>query len=142
MNIGTIVHEILQKVLRLKVTSIDEITKISNDIMKSQKIIYMLYACATTEDEMNKDIKPYLNKISLFVLRYVNGNNVGSLKDTWNVQQKPYDGVIGVIQDIEENVWCPNLGLKGKIDVSVKVHPRNNFYNCKFLIILIQLIFI
>lgn len=30
-------------------------------------------------------------------------------------------GIIDSIQDIEENIWMPRLGLKGKIDVTVKV---------------------
>lgn len=132
MNIGTIVHEILQTVLKHKVTSIDEITKIFNDMLKSPNIVHMLYAGKTTEKEMKTDIGPFLSKINSFVQRYVNGDYSGSLKDASNAQQKPFDGKIGVIQDIEENVWCPNLGLKGKIDVSVKVHPRNNFYNCEY----------
>lgn len=134
MNIGSIVHEILQKVLKRKVTSIEEITKIFEDTLKSPGIVQMLYACKTTENEMKSDIRPFLSKINTFVLQYVVGNLPNNLTNASNPQQKHYDGKIGVIQDIEENVWCPNLGLKGKIDVSVKVHPRNNFYNCKFIL--------
>lgn len=130
MNVGTIVHEILQTVLKRKITSIDEITKIFNDMLKSPNIVHMLYACKTNEQDIKKEIEPFLSKIISFVQRYVVGDFTGSLKDVSNAQQKPYDGKIAVIQDIEENVWCPNLGLKGKIDVSVKVHPRNNFFTC------------
>lgn len=132
MNIGTIVHEILQKVLKTKVTSIDEITKIFEGTLKSPGIVKLLYACKTTEKEMKDDIRPFLSKINSFVLRYIAGHLPKDLTKSSNIQQKHYDGQIGTIQDIEENIWCPNLGLKGKIDVSVKVHPRNNFYNCKF----------
>lgn len=134
MNIGTIVHEILQKVLKRKVTSMEEITKIFEDTLKSPGIVQMLYACKTTEEEMKNDIRPFLSKINTFVSHYVVGNLPSNLTNPSNAQQKHYDGKIGVIQDIEENVWCPNLGLKGKIDVSVKVHPRNNFYTCKFIL--------
>lgn len=40
-----------------------------------------------------------------------------------------FNGKIDSIQDIEENIWVPKLGVKGKIDVSVKVRPRNNFFD-------------
>lgn len=30
-------------------------------------------------------------------------------------------GTIDKIQEIEENFWCPELGVKGKVDVSVQV---------------------
>lgn len=38
-----------------------------------------------------------------------------------------FDGTIETIQDIEENIWVPRLGLKGKVDVSVNVkcRPKN-----------------
>lgn len=34
---------------------------------------------------------------------------------------------IDKINDIEENIWVPQLGLKGKVDVSVKIRRRNHF---------------
>lgn len=39
-----------------------------------------------------------------------------------------FKGVIDSIEDIEENIWVPRLGLKGKIDATVKVrlHSQTN----------------
>lgn len=34
-------------------------------------------------------------------------------KDNWR-------GSIDKILDIEENIWCPELGLKGKVDITVQ----------------------
>lgn len=34
-----------------------------------------------------------------------------------------FNGKIDSIQDIEENIWVPKLGLKGKVDVSANVRP-------------------
>lgn len=34
-------------------------------------------------------------------------------------QKNNWTGKIDSIQDIEENIWCPELGIKGKIDVSI-----------------------
>lgn len=39
-------------------------------------------------------------------------------KDSWK-------GEIVSIEDIEENIWATNLGLKGKIDATVKVKTMN-----------------
>lgn len=43
------------------------------------------------------------------------------------MQTNNFTGTIDSIEDIEENIWAPRLGLKGKVDVSVKVNyrPRN-----------------
>jgi DNA replication ATP-dependent helicase Dna2 len=32
-----------------------------------------------------------------------------------------WDGNISAINDIEENIWAPRLGIKGKVDVTVEV---------------------
>lgn len=32
-----------------------------------------------------------------------------------------FEGQIDNIQDIEENIWIPQMGLKGKVDASVNV---------------------
>lgn len=32
-----------------------------------------------------------------------------------------WDGTISAIHDIEENIWAPRLGIKGKVDVTVEV---------------------
>uniref|UniRef100_A0A1B0GPP2 DNA helicase n=1 Tax=Phlebotomus papatasi TaxID=29031 RepID=A0A1B0GPP2_PHLPP len=35
-----------------------------------------------------------------------------------------FGGTIESVQDIEENIWMPQLGLKGKVDVGVRVRKR------------------
>lgn len=40
------------------------------------------------------------------------------------LQTDNFTGTIDSIQDIEESIWVPRLGLKGKIDVSVQVKCR------------------
>lgn len=40
---------------------------------------------------------------------------------TQPVTDKNFEGQVDTIRDIEENIWLPKLGLKGKIDVSVEV---------------------
>jgi len=32
-----------------------------------------------------------------------------------------WNGTISAIHDIEENIWAPRLGIKGKVDVTVEV---------------------
>lgn len=42
-----------------------------------------------------------------------------------SIQKSGFDGIIDSIQDIEENLWMPRLGMKGKIDVSANVRPKS-----------------
>lgn len=133
MNIGTLVHEMLQTILRKKVTTIQGIQQVCNDIIKSPQTVYSLYSCKMTEEEIQKEIQPFVPKLFNFVQRYVIGDYKIPTEQHQNVNNLPFAGQIDEIQDIEENIWSPRLGLKGKIDVTVKVHDRNNFFNCNFL---------
>lgn len=129
-------HEMLQTTLRRKAESLDEIKKICDEILRKPETVFSLYSCKTSEPDVRKDINPFVTKIHKFVHRYVLGDYKVQVEDSieGNKQQhKQFDGQIDEVQDIEENIWSPRLGLKGKIDVSVKVRSRNKFFNCNFI---------
>lgn len=50
-------------------------------------------------------------------------SNVSGTKD-WN-HKDSWNGAIIDVADIEENIWAPRLGIKGKVDVTVKTSARN-----------------
>lgn len=125
MHVGSIVHEIMQQVLSRNATTLKEIKKISEDFL-SNGIIHLLYSCRMTSIEMTNEVEPFLNRIHEFMRQYIVGD-LDTASDSQN--HKQFAGRISEIQDIEENVWCPRLGLKGKIDVTVKVHPPNKFFD-------------
>lgn len=130
MNIGSIVHEILQTVLRKNFTTLKEIKKTADAFLQHENTIQLLYSCKMTLSEMNSEIEPFITRIHEFVRQYVIGDFGGNVAlNSSNQNQKPFAGRISEIQDIEENVWCPRLGLKGKIDVTVKINPPNKFFN-------------
>lgn len=67
-------------------------------------------------------------RIHEFMRQYIIGDfTANPQQDSYN--SKPFPGRISEVQDIEENLWSPRLGLKGKIDVTVKVHPPNKFFD-------------
>ena len=128
MHIGSIIHEILQRVMRRNLTTLNEIKKVADDFLKSQDIVHLLYSCKMSMDEMDSEIEPFITRIYDFMRQYIVGEMNGKIAAN-NQNQKPFSGRISEIQDIEENVWCPRLGMKGKIDVTVKVNPPNKFFN-------------
>jgi DNA replication ATP-dependent helicase Dna2 len=127
MHIGTIVHEILQTVLKDNLTTFEEIKKVSDDYLQDKSILQILFACKITLDDIEAELEPFLNRIHEFVRFYIVGDEEQKVNGNQNVKQ--FQGRIAEIADIEENLWSPRLGLKGKIDVTVKVNPRNNFFN-------------
>lgn len=128
MHIGSIVHEILQSVMRKNLTTLIEIRKVANEFLKSQDIIHLLYSCKMSVEEMTNEVEPFLSRIYEFMRQYIVGELSGNVHLN-SANHKPFSGRISEVQDIEENIWSPRLGMKGKIDVTVKVNPPNKFFN-------------
>lgn len=118
MMVGQMVHGLLQDVLRNKMFLYKDIDKRAREILKQKTWVRQLYESGESIADIEQDFLVYVPKIFEFIGKYVqNGKNKVSpqqyKKDDWK-------GAIAQIDDIEENIWCPDLGLKGKVDVSIK----------------------
>nr|XP_016937347.1 DNA replication ATP-dependent helicase/nuclease DNA2 [Drosophila suzukii] len=115
MVIGTLVHELLQKVLRQKLSQKVQIQSALQEMLASSSLAHLLYASNLSQAEMESQLLKFIDPIVSFVAQYVKGETPDVLPP------EVYRGRIHEIRDIEENLWVPQLGLKGKVDVSVKV---------------------
>ena len=68
--------------------------------------------------------------VQYFVNKYIHGKNVSPPEVNGEAKgRKPppnWSGSIDSICDIEENIWSPWLGIKGRVDLTVKVHQSSN----------------
>lgn len=125
MHIGSIVHEILQRAMRERLLTMEKIKSVADEILSSPRIIQLLYSCKLTLKVLEMDLEPFIVRIFQFMQHYVaDTNGVYSVSKIENIQ--PYEGRVGEIRDIEENIWSPRLGLKGKIDATVTVYQPND----------------
>lgn len=120
MVIGSLVHELLQIVLEKGVKEFKEIEKIATDLLKSQETAFMLYGSQLTRADTSLEVMHFVRSIHQFMQQYVDERQAS----TFPIEKDSFQGRITEITDIEENLWIPQLGVKGKIDVSVKIHPR------------------
>ena len=65
----------------------------------------------------------------LVLCRYVLGRDVPVPSPAFSSQSKSapaqvWQGQVLSVEDIEENIWSPRLGVKGKVDLTVKVSLR------------------
>lgn len=118
MAIGSIVHELFQITLKRQLTKFDEIMAICDEMLHSHQMMYTMYETMMITTEVRAEMKKFVQKIVEFIARYVTQQEKKFEKDT-------FTGKIEQIDDIEENIWIPRLGLKGKVDVSVKVRNEN-----------------
>lgn len=133
MHIGSIVHEIIQTAMKNNLTTLIEIKQVAAKILSNPDIIKLLYSCKITLKDLHAHIDPFLSRIHQFMQQYVVGSNnhnqISSEAKALASGDKLFSGRIAEVRDIEENVWSPHLGLKGKIDVTVEIYPPNNFFN-------------
>lgn len=75
-----------------------------------------LYESGISKEHLRERISQFLPNIQYFLHHYVQKQTTEKAEQ----KQDNWQGVIQSIEDIEENIWCPELGLKGKVDVSIK----------------------
>lgn len=119
MAIGSIVHELFQITLKRQLTEFAEIMSVCDEMLQSHQMMYTMYQTMMSPDEVRAEMKKFVQKIVEFVARYI--TQVGA-----KIEKNNFSGKIERIDDIEENIWIPRLGLKGKVDVSVRVKNGNN----------------
>ncbi|XP_026528506.1 DNA replication ATP-dependent helicase/nuclease DNA2 [Notechis scutatus] len=125
MLVGTILHEIFQKV-GINFTQ-EKVKEIAFSAVHGPKYLKELY-------QLNLEQKDIMHEIEEYFPSFIKWAEVYTYKHSQNnVQLKPlgakscYSVKVTEILDVEENIWCPRFGLKGKIDVTagVTIHERS-----------------
>ncbi|XP_073948369.1 uncharacterized protein [Choristoneura fumiferana] len=107
MTIGILVHELVQKALTQNIKTVDLLRKEAGKILKES--IQSLYDAGLSEEEACSNIQQYISPLAEFMQVYMSDKpppNKGQ-KDRWC-------GNIDKVLDIEENLCCPELGLRAK----------------------------
>lgn len=118
MTIGSLVHQWLQKALQENIYALSDVIKLLDDILQSKNTIDYLYSSELSFTDCRKRMMEYAPRIFEFIQHYIKGNKqqrIGEMKNN-------FQGNIYNIQDIEENVYIPKLGIKGRIDVTAEVN--------------------
>ena len=140
MFIGTLLHDVLQKSLKRNRISLDGIRMELDACLQLPSVIQDMLNLKLNADEVIKEVEPFLAHILFFIEKYVMGakvqppspaySNPVNNNKTGNRNVLPPDtwpGKVDEIQDIEENIWSPRLGIKGKVDLTlhVNLHKRD-----------------
>lgn len=73
MTVGSIIHELLQLVLRRKLKTLDEIRAVVEEMLNDPKMAFTLYASQMSSGEARGELEKFVDKIYNFVQRFVNG---------------------------------------------------------------------
>ncbi|KAK7088075.1 hypothetical protein V1264_022042 [Littorina saxatilis] len=119
MLYGSIIHSLFQEVLKDRLVKTEEIMAIAKTIVQSNKFLHEMYGQLASETKVMEEIKAYIPPLQAWFKKHVparNGLNTAKCSEMSVVQ----------IHDIEETIWSPRLGVKGKIDMTVEVEMQKN----------------
>ncbi|XP_054995186.1 DNA replication ATP-dependent helicase/nuclease DNA2 [Sorex araneus] len=130
MLVGTVLHEIFQKAIR-DTFALEKLQHLASQTVQEIRHLKEMYCLNLNQDEIKQDVEEYLPSFSKWADDFMHKDTAADFP-----QMKlslPSDGDnnnptcnIEVVNslDIEESIWSPRFGLKGKIDVTVgvKIH--------------------
>ncbi|XP_046980217.1 DNA replication ATP-dependent helicase/nuclease DNA2-like isoform X1 [Schistocerca americana] len=112
--IGSLVHTILQEVLQNKIQDKNSVEQLVMKTLENPDNLRQLLLCGLSSDKARAEIMPFVPRIVQFVSQHVTHPH------------KNRGLAVTDIEDVEENIWSPRLGVKGKIDVTVKMKSPAN----------------
>lgn len=104
-------------------------------MLQRQSTLSQLYALDITISEARNEMQTYMTSMAEFMAGYM-AEDVIMTNDGFEYK-------IDSIGDIEDSVWVPQLGLKGRVDATVKIRGVNStFYRgtCIFILLMKSLI--
>ncbi|XP_031846544.2 DNA replication helicase/nuclease 2 isoform X2 [Nomia melanderi] len=120
--VGSLAHQLLQKAMSRNICQISDIRKLMDSILQSKETTDTLYASEIEFNRCKEQMLTLVPRISEFIQHYLKDKKqqeISSRKDN-------FKGKITHIYDIEENIWLPKLGMKGKVDATVEVSLNSN----------------
>ncbi|XP_064461357.1 DNA replication ATP-dependent helicase/nuclease DNA2-like [Ornithodoros turicata] len=113
MLMGSIAHELFQLAIQEKATE-DSMRAMLDRLLQRNDILHEMYGLKLPGD----DVREYGEKLIPNVARWLSDYVVPQRTSKFRSRK---DVSVTAVRDIEENYWCPRLGLKGKVDATTEV---------------------
>ncbi|RUS89794.1 hypothetical protein EGW08_002497, partial [Elysia chlorotica] len=117
MLYGSIIHSLFQEVLRDGVTQQKDVEALAVSKLKASKFLHEMYGQNLVEGTVTEEVKQYIPTLMDWLGKHTLLHNTG--RRQLKSEKRP-EVMVTEIQDIEENIWSPRFGLKGKIDLTVQ----------------------
>lgn len=129
MFVGTLVHELLQECVKSRIVSFADIMAKFENILCRNSYLNDMITLNISQNELKKEVEPFLPHVIYFIEHYVLGSNLDAPPEpafttsqrasTSGAQGSVWKGRVRDVVDVEENIWSPRLGMKGKVDLTV-----------------------
>lgn len=118
---GSMAHLMFERAIHSRDFDTD---KISNDMTALiEGSTERLYAAKVDEAHARQTLGEFITPIQAFGERYVSAQPKTLVRVDGRLKETGHEQTVAVckVVDIEENIWSPTYGLKGKIDATVQV---------------------
>ncbi|XP_059175966.1 DNA replication ATP-dependent helicase/nuclease DNA2-like [Physella acuta] len=113
MLYGSIIHSLFQRIMKERIRTDVDVLELAKSLLMSNKFLHEMYDNNVEEKVVLEEIKNYIPSIFDWLKKHT----------LWSGGKKS-DVIVTEIHDIEENIWSPRFGIKGKIDMTVKVKVK------------------
>ncbi|XP_040831779.1 DNA replication ATP-dependent helicase/nuclease DNA2 [Ochotona curzoniae] len=128
MLTGTVLHEVFQKAISDNFAP-EKLQELTSQTVQEIRHLKEMYRLNLSQDEVKQEVEEYLPSFSKWAEDFMHQNTgfpqmqLSLPSDGSNTNSMCHIEVINSL-DIEESIWSPRFGLKGKIDVTVgvKIH--------------------
>ncbi|XP_026869945.2 DNA replication ATP-dependent helicase/nuclease DNA2 [Electrophorus electricus] len=136
---GSVVHDVFQKAAMSLDFSLGKLEELASEVLLSPNYLRQMYSLKLTQADMKQEVEEYLPALAEWAKDYLYTSPEAGHKQL--PLKLPSDGapsrneslstvIVTDFVDIEENIWCPRFGLKGKLDVTAGVRIQRRGRPC------------
>ncbi|KAK1791837.1 hypothetical protein P4O66_013810 [Electrophorus voltai] len=136
---GSVVHDVFQKAAMSLDFSLGKLEELASEVLLSPNYLRQMYSLKLTQADMKQEVEEYLPALAEWAKDYLYTSPTAGHKQL--PLKLPSDGapsrneslstvIVTDFMDIEENIWCPRFGLKGKLDVTAGVRIQRRGRPC------------
>ncbi|XP_076012061.1 DNA replication ATP-dependent helicase/nuclease DNA2 [Genypterus blacodes] len=127
---GTMVHEVFQQAAMAKDFSSEKLSVLAEQTLSSPQHLGDMYSLGVSQEEMKQELHDYLPSVERWAKEYLSSTTPKAISlkipSSGGAPGRGQDSSVATVTlselaDIEENMWAPRFGLKGKIDVTARV---------------------
>ncbi|XP_072032876.1 DNA replication ATP-dependent helicase/nuclease DNA2-like [Amphiura filiformis] len=125
MLLGTTLHEVFDEALAKKCFTVDFLRRVVQKTLKKPAFLVDMYSLGLTEKQLMGDAEEYMTTMKHWADRYLQNQPKAmatmDIKFPGQMKSEKCNVCVSGIKDIEETVWSPRWGLKGKVDITAQV---------------------
>ncbi|XP_014676403.1 PREDICTED: DNA replication ATP-dependent helicase/nuclease DNA2-like isoform X2 [Priapulus caudatus] len=124
---GSVIHAFFQEAVLKRMFDRSDLGKIAEKVIGEEQFLHDMYGLNVDEREVMSEIDKYISQVQNWAANHMSGIFGSSAQQDERHKKNGDDIKVCAVKDIEENIWSPKYGVKGKIDltVEVKIHARS-----------------